>query len=128
MFDYIVGETLRFSVGGVQLGTLPDGQAVVTPYDFGAAAENIARLLQTLDADANHLNGIDLAAAAIALAGTAMDASTFTSDATTFENAIQPVLDTALILRPGPIRRSTWQNLPAASWFSTCRRKARPES
>ena len=96
MFDYIVGETLRFSVGGVQLGTLPDGQAVVTPYDFGAAAENIARLLQTLDADANHLNGIDLAAAAIALAGTAMDASTFTSDATTFENAIQPVLDTAL--------------------------------
>jgi hypothetical protein len=96
MFDYTVGETLSFSVGGVQLGTLPDGQPVVTPYDFGTAAENIARLLQTLDADANHLNGIDLTAASIALAGTAMDASTFTSDATTFENAIQPVLDTAL--------------------------------
>lgn len=96
MFDYTVGETLSFSVDGVQLGTLPDGQPVVTPNDFGAAAENIARLLQTLDADANHLNGIDLTAAATALAGTTLDASVFLADATTFENEIQSVLDTAL--------------------------------
>jgi hypothetical protein len=96
MFDYTVGETLSFSVGGVQLGTLPDGQPVVTPYDFGAAAENIARLLQTLDADANHLNGIDLTAASTALSDTTLDASAFVSDATTFETTIQPVLDTAL--------------------------------
>jgi hypothetical protein len=96
MFDYTVGETLSFSVGGVQLGTLPDGQPVVTPNDFGAAAENIARLLQTLDADANHLSGIDLIAAATALTGTTLDASAFLSDATTFETTIQPVLETAL--------------------------------
>jgi hypothetical protein len=96
MFDYTVGETLSFSVGGVQLGTLPDGQPVVTPYDFGAAAENIARLLQTLDADGNHLNGIDLAAASTALSGTILDASAFISDAITFETTIQPILDTAL--------------------------------
>jgi len=95
-FVYTVGETLSFSIGGVQLGTLPDGQARVTPYDFGAAAENIARLLQTLDADGNPLNGIDLAAAATALANVTFDASGFVADATTFEAAIQPVLDAAL--------------------------------
>ncbi len=96
MFVYEVGETLSFSVGGVQLGTLPDGKSLVTPYDFGAAAENIARLLQTLDADGNHLNGIDLTAASAALAGVSFDASSFVADAATFEAAIQPVLDTAL--------------------------------
>ena len=96
MFDYTVGETLSFSVGGVQLGTLPDGKPLITPNDFGAATENIARFLQTLDADGEHINGIDLTAAATALANTALDASTFTSDATTFETAIQPALDTAL--------------------------------
>ena len=96
MFDYTVGETLSFSVGGVQLGTLPDGQPVVTPNDFGAAAENIARLLQTLDADGIHINGIDLTAAATALAGITLDASAFLSDSTTFETTIQPILDAAL--------------------------------
>ena len=59
MFDYTVGETLSFSVGAVQLGTLPDGKPLVTPNDFGAATENIARFLQTLDADGEHINGID---------------------------------------------------------------------
>lgn len=96
MFTYTVGDPLTFSIGGVQLGTLPDGKQLVTPYDFGAAAENIARLLQTLDADGSHLNGIDLTAAATALAGINMDESTFTADATTFETTIQPVLDAAL--------------------------------
>jgi hypothetical protein len=96
MFDYTVGETLSFSVGAVQLGTLPDGMPLVTPNDFGAAAENIARFLQTLDADGEHINGIDLTAAATALANTELDASAFTSDSTTFETTIQPILDTAL--------------------------------
>lgn len=96
MFDYTVGETLSFSVGAVQLGSLPDGKSLVTPNDFGAAAENIARLLQTLDADGEHINGIDLTAAATALANTALDASAFTSDATTFETTIQPILDIAV--------------------------------
>ena len=96
MFVYEVGQTLSFSVGGVRLGTLPDGQPLVTPYDFGDAAENIARLLQTLDADGNHLNGIDLTAAATALADVSFESSGFIADATTFEVAIQPVLDAAL--------------------------------
>ena len=96
MFVYIVGESLTFSIGGVVLGTLPDGQPLVTPYDFGDAAENIARLLQTLDADGDHLNGIDLTVAAPALADISFDASGFVADAATFETAIQPVLDAAL--------------------------------
>jgi len=96
MFVYTVGETLSFSVGGVELGTLPDGQLLVTPYDFGDAAENIARLLQTLDADNNHLNGIDLRAASTALVDVTFESSGFIADAATFETAIQPVLDAAL--------------------------------
>jgi hypothetical protein len=96
IFDYTVGETLTFSLGGVELGTLPDGKALVTPNDFGDAAENIARLLQTLDADGEHINGIDLTAASTALADTTFDAAEFTADRTTFETAIQPVLDVAV--------------------------------
>jgi hypothetical protein len=96
MFDYTVGETLTFSVGGIELGTLAAGKALVTPDDFGAASENIARFLQTLDADGEHINGIDLSVAATALANSTMDASAFTSDATTFEITIQPILDLAI--------------------------------
>lgn len=96
-FIYTPGETLTFSVGGVVLGTLPDGAAVITPSDFGAAAEiNIARFLQTLDADGDPSNGIDLTAAAIALEGTVLDDAVFVSDATTFEIAIAPALEVAL--------------------------------
>lgn len=77
-FSYTPGENLSFSVGGVQLGTLADGAPVCTPYDF-VIPENIARFLQSLDGDSDPSNGIDLTAAAIALAG-----QTVTSDV--FEN------------------------------------------
>ena len=96
-FIYTPGETLTFSVGGVVLGTLPDGATVITPSDFGAAAEiNIARFLQTLDADGDPSNVIDLTAAAIAMEGTVLDDAVFVSDATTFEIAIAPALEVAL--------------------------------
>ena len=96
MFTYTVGETLTFSVGGVELGTLPDGAPVISPLDFGAAAENIARFLQTLDADGDPSNGIDLTAAAAALAETIVGDAVFLSDPITFENDIGPVLEVAL--------------------------------
>ena len=96
-FRYEEGAVITFSVGGVEIGTLSDGAALVSPYDFGAQqAENIARFLQTLDADGIHLNGIDLTAAATALAGTTLDASIFDGDAAAFEAAIAPALETAL--------------------------------
>ena len=105
-FDYTVGETLSFSVGGVVLGTLPDGAPVITPFDFAGATENIARFLQTLDADRDHINGIDLVAAATALADTVQDASIFASDAMTFETDIAPIIETALGLLFGCL--SAW--------------------
>lgn len=77
-FEYTPGQELSFSVGGVQLGTLADGAAVCTPYDF-VVPGNIARFLQSLDGDGDPSNGIDLTAAAAALAG-----ETVTSDV--FEN------------------------------------------
>jgi hypothetical protein len=96
-FTYENGVSITFSLGGITLGTLPDGKALVSPYDFGAQqAENIARLLQTLDADGVHANGIDLTAAATALSGTTLDAATFDADAATFEAAIALALETAL--------------------------------
>lgn len=96
-FTYTPGETLTFSVGGVVLGTLPDGASVITPFDFGVAATvNIARFLQTLDADGDPSNGIDLTAAAVALVDTTLSDSVFLSDAATFETDIGPVLEIAL--------------------------------
>jgi hypothetical protein len=96
-FTYEEGASITFSLGGITLGTLPDGKPIVSPYDFGAQqAENIARLLQTLDEDANHSNGINLSAAATALSGTTLDASTFAADGAAFEAAIATVLETAL--------------------------------
>ena len=77
-FEYTPGQPLSFSVGGVQLGTLVDGAAVCTPNDF-IVPENIARFLQSLDADNDPTNGIDLTVATSALAG-----QTITSDV--FEN------------------------------------------
>ena len=96
-FTYSPGETLSFSLGGVEIGALRDGAAVITPFDFGAAAaENIARFLQTLDADNDPLNGIDLTAAATALASTTLSASVFESDRATFETDIASILEVAL--------------------------------
>ena len=95
-FVYTPGEMLTFSVGGVEVGTLPNGAAVITPFFFRGAWLNIARFLQTLDADGDPTNGIDIAAAGVALAGTMLGDAVFLSDATTFENDIGPVLDIAL--------------------------------
>lgn len=68
-FKYIVGETVTFSLGNVVLGSTV-AQAQVTPINLVAGAQdanntavtNMLRLLQTLDADGNANNGIDLSA------------------------------------------------------------------
>jgi len=75
-FTYTVGQPLTFSIGGVQLGTLTDGAARCTPDDF-VVPLNIARFLQTLDADGNPDNGIDLTIASAALAGTTVSSAVF---------------------------------------------------
>ena len=81
-FTYTPGQPLSFSVGGVQLGTLNDGAAICTPYDF-VIPDNIARFLQSLDGDGDPSNGIDVSAAATALAGTNVGSSVFENPSST---------------------------------------------
>ena len=58
------GDTVTFSLGSVVLGSVLVQQAAITPYslfpDNVDAAINIARLLQTLDADGDPGNGVIL--------------------------------------------------------------------
>jgi pimeloyl-ACP methyl ester carboxylesterase len=66
-FTYRQGETVHFSLAGLELGSAP-GAAILSPKDLitdaqdssDPAAINMARLLQSLDADGNLSNGIQL--------------------------------------------------------------------
>jgi len=70
-FDYLPGETVTFSIGGIELPAVP-GATLVTPLDVFSTNDvadvrvvNLARLLQTLDVDALPDNGITISDAAI---------------------------------------------------------------
>jgi para-nitrobenzyl esterase len=88
-FRYKSGETVSFYVGELFLGEAP-GQAEITPVDIvnGAADTtdpaviNIARLLQTLDADGDNNNGIQISqqTAAIVSEAGSVNFSQSTSD------------------------------------------------
>jgi len=65
-FNFLPGETVTFSIGDIDLPTVVAG-SVITPLDlansdnpYDAAANNIARLLQTLDSDNDPSNGITI--------------------------------------------------------------------
>lgn len=68
-FRYRTGERVRFAIGELELGSAP-GQALISPLDLiedasdttHPAVINMARLLQSLDADGNLNNGIQLEA------------------------------------------------------------------
>lgn len=72
-FNYFGGETVSFSLGGIPLGSTAV-QETVTPFDLVPGAENtadpgvvnICRFLQTLDADGNLINGIEITPAILA--------------------------------------------------------------
>lgn len=83
-YNYLPGEQVSFSVGGVNIGTV-DGAPKCTPFDFAAASTNIARFLQSLDADGDPTNGIDIVDANTALAGTTITSDVFVVDTATFE-------------------------------------------
>jgi hypothetical protein len=96
-YNYVAGERVTFSIGGIVLGSTLAGP-VVTPLmlvDGAADANdprvvNIVRLLMTLDSDSNPDNGIDIPAVAhTAAAGLSVD---FAS--ATFEADIQSLVDT----------------------------------
>lgn len=66
-YEYVEGETVTFSIGGIELPPVP-ATGRVTPADMTAEASatdqltNILRLLQSLDDDGNPDNGITITA------------------------------------------------------------------
>jgi hypothetical protein len=75
-FQYQVGSTVTFKVGGVTLGSF-QGQPFITPLHLPTVATNVGdqidnrlRFLQMLDLDGNPENGIEISANALARAQT----------------------------------------------------------
>ncbi len=79
-FDYVDGESVIFSIGGIQFPPVP-AKGVVTPLDMAGTTDtnnqtavNILRLLQTLDSNGNPDDGISISAGVIsAAAGVSVD-------------------------------------------------------
>jgi len=71
-YDYLPGETVTFSIGGIVFGSAAAGP-VVTPLSLVAGAvdetdpkvTNIVRLLLTMDADGDPSNGITISSATV---------------------------------------------------------------
>ena len=87
-FSYIAGETVTFSIGDLKFPAVT-ATSIVTPITLAGAtsitnqqATNIARFLQSLDADGNLNNGITIPSGAATVAV----AINFDVDTTTFEN------------------------------------------
>lgn len=62
-FEYAEGDTVRFFIGDVQLGEAIEAKARITPLDLAEsenARTNLMVLLQSLDADGDHSNGIEI--------------------------------------------------------------------
>jgi hypothetical protein len=101
-YDFLPGESVTFSIGGIVLGSAPAGP-VVTPLTLvsGAtnpanpAVTNIVRLLLTLDDDGNSNNGILISAAATAAA------ASLSVDLTTTELTKDAGVATLLAALPG---------------------------
>jgi len=83
-YSYNPGDNISFNVGGVNLGSVA-GAPKCTPFDFGVASTNIARFIQSLDADGDPSNGIDITAANQALASTTIGSDAFLVDTPTYE-------------------------------------------
>ena len=96
-FKYLAGETVTFSIGGIELGAVP-GSAAITPFTLAGMtppttepalrrelnrasrttsnfvrAINMQRLLLALDADNNPANGLDVRGRETTLASAALD-------------------------------------------------------
>ena len=102
-YEYLPGETVTFSIGGIVLGSTPAGP-VVTPLSLvsGAAdasdpvVTNIVRLLMTLDDDGDAGNGIVISTAM------AEAAVGHTVDFAAADFAADPGMSAFLPLLPGP--------------------------
>ncbi|MEY4564253.1 MAG: hypothetical protein RLZZ618_3530 [Pseudomonadota bacterium] len=98
-FDYASGETLNFSIGNLALGSAP-AAAVITPLSItgGATAATDQRvsnkliLLQTLDADGDLNNGIQITAAIRSLVSANAASINFDQTTTAFRTSLTPLL------------------------------------
>lgn len=73
-YDYLAGESVTFFIGDLEFPAVP-ASGVVTPLELAGASDtsdptvvNMIRLLQTLDENADHSDGIQITEAAIAAA------------------------------------------------------------
>lgn len=73
-FQYVAGEMVTFSIGGIILGTV-QGAPIITPVELTGSvdptaqpATNLLVFLQSIDADSIHSNGITISAATQAAA------------------------------------------------------------
>ena len=69
-YQYNQGDTVTFSIGGIQLGHSVTAKDRISPLDLSEnnnVRTNIMILLQSLDEDGNHDNGIQIAEAALAM-------------------------------------------------------------
>jgi len=85
-FQYLPGETVTFSIGNIDLPTV-SGNATVTPLDLAKTSDlnnqvvtNLLVLLQSVDADANPDNGIQISSAAHIAASKAVDFNVSTTN------------------------------------------------
>ena len=123
-YNYLPGETVTFSVGGIVFGSSPAGP-VVTPLSLVSGATdptnpvvtNIVRLLLTLDDDGNAANGISISA------DTATAATGISVDFTVADLATDPGVTTLLASLPGTpalidagTAQSHFANTLATSW------------
>ncbi|ARN19046.1 carboxylesterase/lipase family protein [Piscinibacter gummiphilus] len=99
-FEHAAGETVRFSIGALALGSAP-GAAMVTARDVtgGAAASdrrvtNKLILLQTLDVDGNLNNGIEITEAIRTAVSNSAASIDFDQDTAAFRTSLAPLLAT----------------------------------
>jgi len=97
-FQHAAGETVRFSIGALALGSAP-GAPVVTARDVtGGAAVSDRRvtnkliLLQTLDVDGNLNNGIEITDAIRTAVSDRAASIDFDQDPTAFRTSLAPLL------------------------------------
>ena len=97
-FQHAPGETMRFSVGALALGSAP-GAAVVTARDVtGGAAVSDRRvtnkliLLQTLDVDGNLNNGIEITDAIRTAVSDRAASIDFDQETAAFRTSLAPLL------------------------------------
>jgi para-nitrobenzyl esterase len=98
-FSYTPGETLSFSIGNLALGTAP-GAAVLTPLSItsGASAATDRRvsnklvLLQTLDADGDLNNGIQITEAIRSAVSAQAAAVNFDQPTADFRTSLAPLM------------------------------------